>query len=299
MDIAISGASGLIGSALSNALTDDGHRSIALVRRAPVGGADEIRWDPAGGEIDEAALEGIDAVVNLSGAGIGDRRWTPEYREVLVASRTRSTALLAATVAGLNRAPSVFLSASAIGFYGSRGSEELIETSPPGTGFLPQLCIDWEASSQAAVDAGIRTVQMRTGIVLSPAGGALGKLLPLFKFGLGGKFGDGGQYMSWISIDDMVGAMSHLLTADVHGPVNMTAPEPSTNARFVATLGDVLGRPAMLPVPKFGPAMILGRDRADALLFDSARVIPTVLASSGYTFAHPDLQTGLRAVLQK
>ncbi|MGB5757965.1 MAG: TIGR01777 family oxidoreductase [Acidimicrobiales bacterium] len=297
MDVAISGASGLIGTALVRALEDAGHRAIRLVRGQPAAGADEIRWQPANEEIDAASLDGVDAIVNLSGAGIGDHRWTPEYKRVLVTSRTDSTSLLATTAASLPSPPKVLLSGSAIGYYGSQGDTVLTEESPPGTDFLAELTVDWEAAAKPAVEAGIRTAFLRTGIVMSRDGGALPKLLPLFKLFVGGRFGSGTQYMSWITIDDEVGAIMHLLDADIAGPVNLTAPEPVTNARFAEILGKVLGRPSVLPVPSFGPRLVLGADRADALLFDSMRVMPEVLGTSGYAFTSADLETGLRSVL--
>jgi uncharacterized protein (TIGR01777 family) len=297
MDIAISGSSGLIGTALVAALSEAGHRPIRLVRRAVTPGADEIAWNPATGEIDAASLDGIDGIVNLSGAGIGDRRWTPAYKELCVTSRTHSTKLLAETAAAMSTKPTVMVSGSAIGYYGSQGDTELTEQSPPATDFLAKLCVDWEAAAQPAIDAGIRTAFIRTGIVLSTEGGALPKLLPLFKLFLGGRFGSGQQYMSWISIDDEVDAIVHLLGSPVSGPVNLTAPTPVTNAEFAAILGTVLNRPSFLPVPSFGPKLVLGGDRADALLFDSMRVLPTVLQSSGYQFNHPDLEAALRAIL--
>lgn len=297
MDIAISGASGLIGTALVSALAEAGHRPIRLVRRAAASGADEISWNPATGEIDAASLDGIDGIVNLSGAGIGDRRWTPAYKELCVTSRTKSTELLAKTAAAMNNQPKVMLSGSAIGYYGSQGDTELVESSAPADDFLAKLTVDWEAAAQPAIDAGIRTAFIRTGIVLSTEGGALPKLLPLFKLFLGGKFGSGDQYMSWISITDEVNAIIHLLDSAISGPVNLTAPNPVTNAEFASVLGRVLGRPSFLPVPAFGPKLVLGTDRADALLFDSMRVLPAVLQSSGYEFAHPDLETALRAIL--
>ncbi len=297
MDVAITGASGLIGSALRSALTEAGHRPISLVRRAPRAGRDEIAWQPADGTIDAASLEGIDAVVNLAGAGIGDRRWSESYRRLLVDSRVDSTALLADALANLDRKPSAFLSGSAIGYYGSNGATVQTEQSPAATDFLAKLCVDWEAAAKPAVDAGIRTAYLRTGIVLSTEGGALPKLLPLFKLFAGGKFGSGDQYMSWITIDDQVGAMLHLLEADLDGPFNLTAPNPVTNAEFTSTLGRVLGRPSMVPVPAFGPRLVLGADRADALLFDSLRVVPEALEKSGYAFTSADVESGLRAVL--
>ena len=297
MDVAITGSSGLIGTALRAALAEAGHRPISLVRRAPVAGRDEIAWRPAEGSIDGASLEGVDAVVNLAGAGIGDRRWTDDYRRVLVDSRVDSTALLADALAELGCKPAVLLTGSAIGYYGSQGSDVLTEQSPPGDDFLARLCVEWEAAAAPAAEAGIRTVALRTGIVLSTEGGALPKLVPLFKAFVGGRFGSGEQYMSWITIDDWVGALLHLLEGEVSGPVNLTAPEPVPNAEFVDTLGRVLGRPALVPVPAFGPRLLLGADRADALLFDSMRVTPTVLESSGYRFASPSLEGGLRSVL--
>ncbi len=301
MDVAVSGASGLIGTALVQALSDAGHRPVRLVRRDPTASQDEIRWIPSAGEIDAQSLDGIDAVVNLSGAGVGDKRWTPEYKRLLVASRTESTRLLAETMAKLSKQPSVFLSGSAIGYYGSQGDTELTEQSPPGSDFLATLSADWEAAARPAIDAGIRTAFLRTGIVLSTEGGALPKLLALFKLGLGGRFGSGQQYMSWITIGDEVGAILHLLegpeSSPVGGPVNLTAPQPVTNKRFTEVLSDVLGRPAVLPVPAFGPKLVLGSERADALLFDSMRVLPVALQQSGYDFSATDLESGLRQVL--
>lgn len=299
MDVAISGASGLIGTALQAALREAGHRPIALVRRRPQPGRDEVEWDPGRGTIDAGSLEGVHAVVNLSGAGVGDRRWTEAYKRELVTSRTGSTALLAKTLAGLDRTPAVFLSGSAIGYYGSQGSTVLTEASPPADDFLADLCVEWEAAADPAVEAGIRTVPLRIGIVLSADGGALAKLLPLFKLGLGGRMGDGGQYMSWIAIDDLTQALLHLLEHEISGPVNLTAPNPVTNAEFASTLAGVLGRPAILPVPAFGPRLLLGTERADALLFDSIRVRPAVLEDRGFGFATPTLEPALRSILDR
>ncbi len=297
MDVAISGASGLIGTALANALTEAGHRPIRLVRRAPVPGRDEIAWEPSAGTIDADSLEGIDAVVNLAGAGIGDRRWNAAYKDLLVSSRVDSTRLLAETLAKLDRPPATFLSGSAVGYYGSNGDTVATEKSPPADDFLARLCVDWENAAQPAADAGIRTVLLRTGVVLSADGGALAKFLPLFKFGLGGRWGSGRQYLSWITIDDTTGAIVHLLEAGIDGPVNLTAPNPIPNAEFTGTLARVLGRPALLPVPPFGPKLLLGSERADALLFDSLRVVPGVLQTSDYDFESTTIEAGLRAVL--
>lgn len=297
MRVAITGSSGLIGKALSAHLRTGGHEVIPVVRTAPRD--NEIGWNPAANEIDAADLSGVDAVIHLAGAGIGDKRWTDEYKQVLHDSRVGPTRALAAAIAAATNGPQVFLSSSAIGYYGARGDESLDETSSPGSGFLADICVGWEADTAPAVEAGVRTVLMRTGIVLSPDGGALKKQLPLFKFGLGGKMGSGDQWQSWISIDDHVRATEHLLTSAVSGPANLTAPAPVTNAEFTTTLGDVLGRPTFLPVPKFGPKLLLGGELADNLLFSGQKVLPKVLLDDGFEFAHPDLDTALRALLGK
>ena len=297
MKIVISGASGLIGTQLVAKLSSSGHEVVRLVRRSPKSG--EIQWNPKLGRLDAAALEGADAVVHLSGAGIGDKRWTNGYRKEILDSRTATTALLAKTIASLSRKPSVFLSGSAIGIYGARNDEQLTEVSTHGTGFLAEVCEQWEGAAQPAVDAGVRTVYLRTGIVLSPKGGALKKLLPLFKLGVGGKFGNGKQWQSWISIDDEIGAIEYLLTANVNGAVNLTAPNPVTNAEFTKVLASVLKRPAIVPVPTFAPKILLGGELADALLFTGQRVIPAALNASGYTFKHTTLESALRSLLSK
>jgi uncharacterized protein (TIGR01777 family) len=207
--------------------------------------------------------------------------------------------LLARAIAELNRPPAVLVSASAIGYYGDRGDEILDELSPPGEGFLPDLCVAWETATRPAEHAGTRVARIRTGIVLSKDGGALRKQLPLFKLGLGGRFGSGRQWQSWVTIDDVVRAIQHLLTADVAGPVNFTAPNPVRNADFTKTLGRVLGRPAVLPIPKLGPSLVLGRELAEDLLYSSQRVVPEQLEASGFEFAHPELEDALRHVLGK
>lgn len=299
MDVVITGSSGLIGSALVPSLTAAGHRPIRLVRRAPQAGADEIRWMPADGELDTESLEGVDAVVHLAGAGIGDKRWNDAYKRLLVESRTGPTELLASGLAGLTRPPSVLLSGSAIGFYGDRGDAVMTESSAVGSGFLTDLVKRWEAAATPAAEAGIRTAFLRTGIVLSGAGGVLGRLVTIFKFGLGGRLGSGEQYQSWISIDDVVGAIQHLLTADVAGPVNLTAPKPVTNKAFTEALGNALGRPTFLPVPKFGPKLLLGGEMAEELLFYSQRIVPAALESSGYSFVHPEIGAAFEAVLDR
>lgn len=297
MRVAITGSSGLIGTALSDALRAAGHEPIAVVRRSPAAG--EIGWDPAAGTMNPADLSGVDAVVHLAGAGIGDHRWTDSYKREIRDSRVRSTNLLSETIAAATDGPKVLLSGSAIGFYGSRGDEVLDETSAAGTGFLAEVCIDWETSTAMAAAAGVRVALLRTGIVLSRDGGALKKQLPIFKLGLGGRFGSGAQWQSWISIDDEVAAIMFLLDHDIAGPVNLTAPAPVTNAEFTKTLAAVLRRPAILPIPSFGPKMLLGSELATNLLFDGQRVVPKVLQDAGYRFQHPDLETALRALLNR
>lgn len=296
MKIAITGASGLIGTAVSSHLTAAGHETVSLVRREPK--ADEIGWDPAAGRLDADDLRGVDAIVHLAGAGIGDRRWTDDYKRVLMDSRVDGTSLIASKLADLGAdGPQVFLSGSAIGFYGERGDEELDESASAGTGFLAEICKRWEAATAPAESAGVRVAHLRTGIVLTPAGGALKKMLPLFKLGAGGRFGNGRQWMSWISLTDEIRAIEHLLTSGLSGPVNLTAPAPVRNAEFAKTLGRVLGRPSLLPVPPFGPKLLLGSELADALLFDGQRVVPSALREDGFEFSHADLATALRAEL--
>jgi uncharacterized protein (TIGR01777 family) len=298
MKILITGASGLIGQALSQELIARGHTTVAAVRRAPRRN-DEVQWDPQSGVMSPDAFQGVDAVVHLAGAGIGDKRWTDSYKMEILESRTRGTRLLAETMASLEVKPSVFLSGSAIGIYGVRDDEELTEQSSIGSGFLADVCRDWEAAAAPATQAGIRTVLLRTGIVLSPKGGALKKQLPLFKLGLGGKFGNGKQWQSWISITDEVNAIIHLLTSSVSGPVNLTAPQPVTNSDFTRTLASVVSRPAIVPIPSFGPKLLLGGELANALLFTGQRVVPSVLSNDGFQFTHPTLESALRALLNK
>ncbi|MEY2959763.1 MAG: hypothetical protein RLZZ01_2331 [Actinomycetota bacterium] len=296
MRIAITGSTGLIGTALSRHLSDGGHTVVPVVRRDPTDGA--IGWDPTAGRLDPADLTGIDAVVHLAGAGIGDRRWTDEYKRTLMDSRVDGTRLIASTLADLGGdGPQVFLSGSAIGFYGERGDEELDEASAAGSGFLAEICERWEEATAPAEAAGVRVAHLRTGIVLTPIGGALKKMLPLFKLGAGGRFGNGRQWMSWISLTDEIRAIEHLLSSNLSGPVNLTAPAPVRNAEFAKTLGKVLGRPSLLPVPSFGPKLLLGSELADALLFDGQRVLPSALRGDGFEFSHGDLATALRAEL--
>ena len=298
MRVAITGSTGLIGAVLQPHLESLGHEVIRVVRGDPSG--TDIVWSPAERRIDPHALDGIDAVVHLAGAGIGDHRWTDDYKRELLESRTKGTTLIAEAIASADNGPTVLLSASGIGIYGARGDEELTEESALGDDFLADLCVQWEQATGAAEAAGARVVHLRTGIVLSTKGGALKKQLPLFKFGLGGKMGSGDQWQSWISIDDEIAAIAHLLTADTSGPVNLTAPKPVTNAEFTDTLGDVLHRPTFMPIPKFGPKLLLGGELVDNLLFSGQRVLPAVLSNDeGFTFRHPDLATALRALLGK
>lgn len=293
MHVAITGSSGLIGTALRSHLTAKGHQVTRIVRS----GNDGIVWDIAAGTIDKAGLEGVDAVVHLAGEGIGERRWSDEVKASILNSRVDGTRLLASALADLDKPPSVLLSGSAIGIYGDRGDERLTESSTQGEGFLAEVTAAWEAETKPAEDAGIRVAHLRTGIVQSPEGGALKKTLPLFKFGLGGKMGSGKQYWSWISIDDEVGMIEWLLTNELSGPVNLTGPEPVTNAEFTKALGSVLGRPTFLPVPAFGPKLLLGSELAEELLFTSTRVLPEVASEAGYEFQHPTIEAALRGVL--
>lgn len=298
MDIAVTGASGLIGSALCRRLEADGHPVIRFVRRTP--GANEAQWDPAGGTIDAAALEGIGAVVHLAGAGIGDKRWTPSRKRELVESRTLGTKLMATALAGLQQPPTVLVSASAVGWYGPRGDEELTEDSERGGGFLSDLCRDWEAATEPAEAAGIRVVHARTGIVLTSAGGALRKLLPLFKLGLGGRTGSGHQFMSCISLHDEVSALVHLIRDEsLRGAVNLTGPTPVTNLEFTRALGAAVRRPAIFPVPVFAPKLLLGAELVDNLLLTGQRVFPNRLLASGFPFKHPTVATQLGASLSQ
>lgn len=299
LTIAISGSSGLIGTALTTRLRADGHTVMPMVRTTARDG--EIHYDPRAGQLDPEHLIGVDAIVHLAGAGIGDRRWTAAYRREILESRTLSTSLIARSMAEVvNRGgPRTLLSGSAIGFYGASDDQELNERSDAGDGFLADVCREWEAATTPAEDAGIRVAHLRTGIVLSPAGGALKKLLPLFRFGLGGRMGSGRQWQSWISIDDQVGAIAFLLTADISGPVNLTAPTPVTNAEFTKVLAEALSRPALLPIPSFGPRLLLGRDLADALLFTGQRVLPDRLTEAGFAFEHSTLAEAFASLLRR
>lgn len=298
MRVLISGSSGLIGTALTEHLTSAGHTVASLVRDGSSAPATST-WDPKAGRLDPHALDGVDAVVNLSGAGIGDHRWTDEYRETLRSSRLQATTLLATAISEHRAPPRVLLNASAIGWYGDRADEELDEMSPRGEGFLPELVRDWEAATKPAEDAGVRVAHLRSGIVLSADGGALAKMLPLFRLGVGGPFGRGRQWMSWISLTDEVRAITHLLDSPLSGAVNLTAPNPVRNRDFARALGRALHRPALIPVPAFGPKLLLGSDRIEALLFDSQRVVRSRLSTVGFEFEDADVDTALGRILDE
>jgi len=259
---------------------------------------DAIHWDPDRGEIDAAGLEGVGAVVHLAGEGIGNRRWNDDHKARVKESRTRGTGLLAETLAKLNKGPQVLVSGSAVGYYGDRGDEVLTESSRPGSDFLAGVCIAWEDATAQAKEAGIRVAHIRTGIVLSGRGGVLPKMLTPFKFGAGGKLGSGRQWMSWIGLEDEVGAIVHLLGDEtLSGPFNLTAPNPVTNAEMTKAIGAVLHRPTLLPAPAFALKAALGAEMAEELLLVSQRALPTRLLDSGFTFRHPEIGEALRVAL--
>lgn len=261
--------------------------------------ADDTRyWNPAIGEIDEDAFDGIDGVVNLAGAGIGDRRWSERRKRDLRLSRVDATELLVEAMGAAAAPPSVLVAGSAVGFYGDRGDEVLDEQSGPGTGFLATLTADWEAAALEAESAGIRVALARTGLVVAENAPFLTRMLPLFKLGLGGPLGKGRQWWPWIALEDEVRALAFLLEADIAGPVNLCAPNPVTNKEFTRTLASALRRPAALPVPRFGPRLLLGRELADGLLFSSTKAHPLALANAGFEFHHPDLSPALQELLR-
>jgi uncharacterized protein (TIGR01777 family) len=294
--IALAGASGTIGVALGRALAERGWRVVPLVRGTPTASG-AIHWDPMRAEIDARALEGFDAVVHLGGEPIANGRWTPERKRVIRDSRTRSTELLARTIAGLATPPGVFLCASAVGYYGDRGDVWVDESSAPGEGFLAEVCRAWEAAADPARAAGIRTVHLRIGLVLDGQGGALARMLPLFRLGLGGALGSGRQYMSWVSLPDVVRMLELALDrADLSGPVNAVSPQPVTNARFTRVLARVLGRPAFLSVPAFALRIAMG-EMAQELLLHGQRVVPRRLQEAGFEYRHREIEEALRAVL--
>jgi uncharacterized protein (TIGR01777 family) len=296
MRVAVTGSHGLIGSAVVERLGRDGHDVVRLVR-SPSSEPGDVLWDPAQGAIAADALEGVDAAVHLAGEGVAEKRWTDQQKARIRDSRVRGTDTLARALARLHRKPSVFVSGSAIGYYGARGDEALTEAAPPGSSFLSEVCQAWEAATTPAADAGIRVVCARSGIVLSARGGAMKRQLPLFKFGVGGRLGSGKQWTSWITLEDEVGAIVHALTTDsLQGPVNLTAPNPVTNIEFTKALGRAVRRPAVLPVPSAALKVVLGGELASDLL-GSLRVLPAKLTESGYHFAHPEIDDALRAVI--
>lgn len=297
MNVLVSGSTGMIGSALRPVLAAQGHNVIPLVRETARPG--ERTWDPAGGKLDAAVFDGVDAVINLAGEPIADSAWTPEKKSRIRESRVKSTELLSRAMALLPTPPRVLISSSAVGVYGDRGNEKLTEDSLPGTGFLAEVAIAWEKATQPAADAGIRVANPRTGIVLSPEGGVLGKMLPLFNLGGGGRLGSGRQWLSWIALEDMVEALCWALTHDdMRGPFNCAAPNPVTNETFSKILARVLGRPSFMAAPAFALRLVLD-ERADALLLVSQRAEPARLLASGYNFRFPELEPALRHLLSK
>ncbi len=297
MKVLITGSSGLIGSSLIPFLSNGGHHVTRLVRARPTPDGDEVKWDPEKGEVDRDGLEGLDAVVHLAGESIAGGRWTAERKAKIRSSRVDGSRLLCGALAGLERPPKVLVSASAIGYYGDRGDEVLNEDSPRGSGFLSEVCREWEAATGPADQAGMRVVRLRIGIVLSDRGGALAKMLLPFRLGLGGRIGSGGQYMSWIALNDVVGAIHHaIITEALRGPVNAVGPSPVVNLEFTKTLGRVLSRPTIFPLPGFAARFALG-EMADALLLSSTRAEPAQLKASGYTFREPELERALRHLL--
>ncbi|MHB1012520.1 MAG: TIGR01777 family oxidoreductase [Desulfobacteria bacterium] len=300
MRVAITGSTGLVGSEVAPVLSAAGHEVVRLVRRAPAPGENAIRWDPREGIVDGMGLEGFDAVLHLAGENVGAGRWTAARKAAIRDSRVDGTRLLCDALAGLARPPKVLVCASAIGYYGDRGEEPLTEESFPGTGFLAEVCREWEAASAPAARKGIRVVALRIGMVLSRRGGALPRMLPLFRAGLGGVIGGGRQYVSWVALDELPHILLHALQrGDLSGPVNAVAPRPVTNREFTEALGKALSRPTPLPVPAFALRLAVGREMADALLLASARVLPRRLEETGYRFRFPELPAAVLLLLAK
>lgn len=291
MRVAVTGASGLIGSALVPHLRTRGHEVVRLVRRAPTS-PDEVRWDPATGDVDLAGLTGVQGVVHLAGAGVGDRRWTEAYKAEILNSRVQGTTAIAEAMVALDPQPTVLVCGSAIGYYGDTGDARITEASPQGAGFLADVVAQWEASAGPAVQAGIRVPFARTGLVVSSQGGAWKRLMPIFKLGAGGRIGSGRQYWSFISLRDEVTALTALLEEDRYfGAINLTAPQPVTNAEVTRAMGSVLGRPTVLPVPAIALKIALGEFSQDVL--GSQRVMPTVLTAAGFTWSDPTITTAI------
>nr|WSX52194.1 TIGR01777 family oxidoreductase [Streptomyces sp. NBC_00974] len=296
MRIALTGATGLIGSALGRDLRADGHEVVRFVRREPAA-PDEARWDPARGYVDPAGLAGCGAVVHLAGAGVGDHRWTDAYKREIRDSRVKGTAAMARAVAAMAEPPEAFVCGSAIGYYGDTGDRAVDESAPAGSGFLPEVCVEWEAAAAPARDAGVRTVFARTGLVVAAEGGAWGKLFPIFKAGIGGRLGNGRQYWSHISMHDEIAALRWLVDHPaMSGPVNLTAPEPLTNREVTAAMGRVLHRPALFAVPAPAMRAVLGEFAQDVL--GSQRVLPARLLESGFVFRYPGIDESIRAALR-
>ncbi len=299
LKIVISGSTGLIGTALRNFLSCAGHRILTLVRRPPNLDGPEIFWDPTRGELDKNSLESTDVVIHLAGENIGDGKWSPRRKAAIRDSRIEGTRFLSEILASLRHPPKVLISSSAVGFYGNRGDEMLTEESPCGTGFLAETCQAWENAAEPARKAGIRVVHPRIGIVLSPAGGALGKMLFPFKMGFGGPIGSGAQWMSWIAMEDLMGIFYHLIFSEkISGPVNVTSPWPVTNRAFTKTLGGVLGRPTPFPLPVFGVRLLFG-EMGETLLLEGQKVKPQKLMDAGFPFLYPELESALRWELGK
>ena len=290
--IAITGASGMIGSALVGHLKSEGHTIQRLVRR-PVVSPDEVLWNPLTGDVDLAALEGVDAIIHLAGANVGDKRWSKKYRAEILNSRLLGTNTIATAVSKLK--PDVFISSSAIGWYGETGNRTVSEDDRPGDDFLAAVCKEWEGAADTA--SGTRTVKIRTGLVLEPTSGAMGKMLPLFKFGLGGKLGNGKQWWSWITLHDQLKAICYLLEKDIEGPVNLVSPNPATNQEFTAALARALRRPALIPVPGFALRIVLGGFSSEIL--GSKKVTPKKLIDSGFEFDYPHLAPALAALIDQ
>jgi uncharacterized protein (TIGR01777 family) len=293
--VLITGASGLVGSALVSKLKAEGAEVTRLVRAAAKSG--EVEWHPDRGSIDAPALEGFDAVINLAGDGIANGRWTEEKKRRILDSRVNGTRLLSETMANLSRKPATFINASAIGFYGSRGDELVDEDSGPGEGFLASVCRQWESATAPAEQAGIRVVKLRLGVILTKDGGIMGSMLRPFKLGLGGKVGSGDQVISWVAMDDVVGVISFILQNEsVRGPVNAVAPHPVTNEEFTKTLGRVLSRPTFMAMPAFAARLAFG-EMADEMMLSSTRVAGKVLNDAGFEFQYPELEGAVRAML--
>lgn len=296
MRIAVTGSSGLIGSALVPHLRSAGHEVIRVVRRAPAT-VDEIRWDPNAGTIDLDGLRGVDGIVNLAGAGVGDHRWTDDYKREILDSRLNSTHTIVNALRELEPRPRVLVNASAIGWYGDTGDREVDESAPAGTGFLADVVRAWEYAAHPAAELGVRLVEARTGLVVASQGGAWARMFPLFRFGLGGKLGNGKQYWSFISLRDELCALQFLLEQDhVHGAVNLTAPNPATNSQVTSAMGRVMGRPTILPAPAFALKLALGEFSTEVL--GSSRVLPRVLESAQFSFQDPTIESAIRAALE-